>query len=120
MKPANVISSMLICFLLSCNSQQQVDNSMVADGKATTAMDVNLLGSFVNNFGDNKITLLIKKVTGDSVAGSSIVYGPGRTFLGTVNRSKEGYTISIKEPEDEQHNGIFNYNIEPKMPTEIK
>jgi len=120
MKLANVIASMLSCFLLSCNSQQQANNSMVANGEATTAEEVNLLGSFVGNFGDNKITLLITKATSDSVAGRSIVGGYDRPFSGTVNRSKSVCTISAKEPGDEQHDGIFNFSVDPKIPTEIK
>ena len=120
MKLANVIASMLSCFLLSCNSQQQAENSMVANANATTALDVNLLGSFVGNFGDNKITLLITKATSNRVAGRSIVGGNGRPFSRTVNRLKGNYTISVKEPGDEQHDGIFNFSIDSKAPDEVK
>ncbi len=120
MKPANVIALMLSCFLLSCDSQQKADYSVVSDNKSKTAMDISLLGSFVGDFGDNKITLLITKATSDSLSGRSIVGGNDRPFSGTVNRSKSVCTITVKEPGDEQHDGIFNFRVDPKIPTEIK
>jgi len=120
MKPVRVIASVFLCFLFSCNSEQKNDNSIVLKGEATSVMDVNLLGSFVGNFGDNKITILITKATSDSVAGRSIVGGYDRPFSGTVNRSKDAYTISVREPGDEQHDGIFNFSINAKTPDEVK
>ena len=83
-------------------------------------MDVNLLSSFVGSFGDNKITLLITRATSHRVAGRSIVGGNARPFSRTVNRLKGNYTISVKEPGDEQHDGIFNFSIDSKAPDEVK
>jgi hypothetical protein len=120
MKRVNVIALMLICFLLSCNNQQQAGDSLVANSEATTLMDVNLLGSFVGSFGDNKITLLITKTTGDSVSGRSIVGGYDRPFSGNVNRSKGVYHILVNEPGDEKHDGIFTFSIDSKTPDELK
>lgn len=44
------------------------------------------LGSFVGPFGDNKITLLISSIKGDSVYGRSIVGGNDRPFTGTIKK----------------------------------
>lgn len=71
-----------------------------------------ILGSFVGPFGDNKITLLITKAVGDSVAGRSIVGGNDRPFNGTFVLGNDGvYKISAKEPGDHKDDGVFTFSI---------
>lgn len=70
-----------------------------------------LLGSYVGPFGDNKITLLIIKVSGDSVIGRSIVGGNDRPFRGTFHKEDDNYAFTAKEPGDHKDDGEFNFSI---------
>jgi hypothetical protein len=73
---------------------------------------LNILGSYVGNFGTNKITLLITKATADSIVGRSIVGGNDRPFVGAVLSDGSKYTINAKEPGDDKDDGIFNFTID--------
>ena len=76
-----------------------------------------LLGSFVGPFGTNKITMLITKITKDSVGGRTIVGGNDRPFNGTFYRGegKYGgggtYFFTAREPGDHKDDGEFNFVI---------
>jgi hypothetical protein len=76
----------------------------------------NILGSFVGAFGDNKITLLITRAEGDSVAGRSVVGGNDRPFSGTIALANGAYTITAKEPGDNKYDGLFNFTIKADNP----
>lgn len=90
----------------------------------TTSATVNfldkLLGSFVGAFGDNKITLLITKVQGDSILGRSIVGGNDRPFAGTLTKGDGQYTITAKEPGDHPDDGVFSFSIWESSPDSVK
>lgn len=89
-------------------------------GPGPVAVVEKILGSFVGAFGDNKITLLITRAEGDSVAGRSIVGGNDRPFAGTMTLQNGVYTIFAKEPGDHKDDGAFNFTIEETNPDEVK
>jgi YARHG domain len=69
------------------------------------------LGSYVGPFGNNKITMLITSVAGDSVVGRTIVGGNDRPFRGTFSKSGENYAFIAKEPGDHKDDGEFSFTI---------
>ena len=111
--------------LFGCNVQTKVDNSAVKVNDTTTnsaastaaalpsaeAEAQKILGSFVGPFGDNKITLMITKVSGDAVAGRTIVGGNDRPFDGTFTVENGVYSIAAKEPGDHKDDGVFKFTI---------
>lgn len=117
---------------ISCNNSKKEDNkepkgedTAVADQNTpgtpppAVAMLEKLLGSFVGAFGDNKITLLITKVAGDSVLGRSIVGGNDRPFAGTFVQSGSVYTFTAKEPGDDPDDGVFSFSISDNKPDTV-
>lgn len=117
----------LIAALLAigCNNNtEKSDNTTTVNEdqppvNATIAM-ADLLGSFVGSFGTNKITLLITKVTADSVEGRSVVGGNDRPFIGTVSSQNNIYSFIAKEPGDDQHDGTFEFKIDIKNPNKVE
>lgn len=117
-------------FLLSCNNDKKEtadkdDSTMeksdigVTDNqtdKTNTSPAINLvekiLGSFVGPFGTNKITMLITKAEGDSIAGRTIVGGNDRPFYGTFSKSGSRYVINATEPGDHKDDGVFSFTID--------
>lgn len=79
-----------------------------------------LLGSFVGPFGDNKITMLITAVAGDSVVGRTIVGSNDRPFKGTFSKTGEIYTFIAKEPGDHKNDGEFSFTISETSPDKVK
>jgi len=110
----------VIITLGSCNNSssktadKNTDKEAVAENPVVAA--INLLGSYVGQFGDNKITLLITKATTDSIVGRSIVGGNDRPFAGLVKNVDGKYMISAKEPGDDKYDGAFDFTIDPKQP----
>ncbi len=107
--------------VISCKNKATVDakeGETKTGDKQLTAQEVvkkvydKILGSFVGSFADNKITMLISKAEGDSVAGRSIVGGNDRPFAGLVSLKDGVYTITAKEPGDDKHDGTFNVTID--------
>ena len=119
-------------FVISCNNnkndskESSVNNEDKIDTPAVTAQQNNsspvlnlvekILGSFVGPFGDNKITMLITKAEGDSIAGRTIVGGNDRPFSGTFTKSGNNYIISAVEPGDHKDDGAFNFSIDENNP----
>jgi len=105
----------------SCNNSDKSTKEK-NDGKETVAaitdavVNSPLLGSFVGPFGDNKITLLITRVMGDTVEGRSVVGGNDRPFSGIATRTNGVYTIVAKEPGDDKYDGVFNISFDEKTP----
>lgn len=114
---------LLLLALYSCSDQNKTSADKNTDKETISANPivtaVNLLGSYVGSFGDNKITLLITKATGDSVSGRSIVGGNDRPFVGTMSVSGDNYTIDAKEPGDNQYDGVFHFTISAAKPNEV-
>ena len=120
--------------LFGCNIQKKVDKAAdkqddttnpVANSSAAAAAapaEANaqeILGSFVGPFGDNKITLLITNVSGDSVSGRSIVGGNDRPFDGTFTVENGSYSIAAKEPGDHKDDGVFKFSIAKNNTNEV-
>jgi hypothetical protein len=117
-----------LCFVLllalnSCNnsSPNTADKNTDKDAVANNPIvaSVNILGSYVGSFGDNKITLLITKATADSVSGRSIVGGNDRPFAGILKFTDGIYNISAKEPGDDKYDGAFDFTIDSKQPNTV-
>lgn len=110
-------------FMISCNNDKKTGEKEKSGADTGTTAEIKqpppapaplfekLLGSFVGAFGDNKITLLISKIEGDSVLGRSIVGGNNRPFAGTFVRSEGFYTVTAKEPGDDANDGVFSFTL---------
>jgi len=79
-----------------------------------------LLGSYVGPFGNNKITMLVITVAGDSVVGRTIVGGNDRPFRGTFTKNGGVYSFNAKEPGDHKDDGEFNFTIDGASPDMVK
>jgi len=126
--------------LLSCNNdkKKEADNAQSnekANASTTAAVTTafkqsplqiaskpyeKLLGSFVGPFGNNKITMLITTVAGDSVVGRTIVGGNDRPFKGTFSKNGEVYTFNGKEPGDHRDDGEFSFSISEAYPDTVR
>lgn len=122
--------------LIACNNEKKTDKKTDQPEDTTTASATDnkvnnavaavtdpfekFLGSFVGPFGDNKITLLITRIWGDSVQGRSIVGGNDRPFIGTHTDAKDGsFRIDAKEPGDHKDDGVFRIFIKQEDPNEL-
>ena len=121
--------------LLACNIQKRADtagkvddttsNSAPASASAAPAPPTDgdaqkIVGSYVGEFGDNKITLLVTKVSGNSVSGRTIVGGNDRPFDGTYTFENAAYTVVANEPGDHKDDGVFNFNVNAKDPDKLQ
>ena len=79
-----------------------------------------ILGSYVGQFGDNKITLLITKAGNGVVSGRTIVGGNDRPFDGTLALADGSYNIEAREPGDHKDDGIFKFTVAAADPSELK
>jgi YARHG domain len=131
----SIIFIVAVSFSLACNLEKKagkVDDTTASSAASANAANTSgsaaasdaeaqkMLGSFVGPFGDNKITLLITKVSGDSVSGRSIVGGNDRPFDGTFTLENAAYTIEAKEPGDHKDDGVFKFSIAADNPNEVK
>lgn len=78
------------------------------------------LGSFVGPFGDNKITMLITAMAGDSIVGRTIVGGNNRPFTGKFTKEGGQYKIIAKEPGDHKDDGEFNFSLDEASSDVVK
>jgi YARHG domain len=114
-----IILTSLFC---GCNNSSDKTGENNTGKDAVTVVSnaaINLLGSYVGAFGDNKITLLITRIAGDTIDGRSVVGGNDRPFSGTIKLADDKYNISAKEPGDDKFDGIFNFTIDRKQPDVI-
>lgn len=123
-----------VAFMLSCNSNKSKEKTAGVQQTVTTAENTGnvtppspsprpmekFLGSFVGPFGDNKITLLVTKLEGDSVTGRTIVGGNDRPFRGTYKKDGALVTFNAKEPGDHKDDGEFNFSIDENSPDILK
>jgi hypothetical protein len=136
----------LLCgsILISCNNSKDKTNSDTKSSEETTtdtaaASTTNnttaeaktplqlasqpyekFLGSFVGPFGDNKITMLITAMAGDSIVGRTIVGGNDRPFTGKFTKDGNAYKIIGKEPGDHKDDGEFNFSLDESSPDMVK
>lgn len=117
------ISAIVFSLFCSCNSSsdktagKNTEKNTTETGVTTKAM--NLLGSYVGPFGDNKITLLITRLSGDTIEGRSVVGGNDRPFSGFVKFTNDKYTVNAKEPGDDKYDGVFAFTIETNQPDKV-
>lgn len=115
-----------VSLLGACNNDQKGDQpadkekekttDTTSTGDQTKTPPANpmeqFLGSFVGAFGDNKITLLITRIWGDSVQGRSIVGGNNRPFAGTFSSETDGgIKVDAREPGDHINDGVFHFVV---------
>ena len=121
--------------LFGCNIQKKADQTSAKLDNNTTSPAANsnsnaapnpaeaesqqILGSFVGPFGDNKITLLITKVSGGAISGRSIVGGNDRPFDGTFTVENGSYVIAAKEPGDDKDDGTFKFTVAKDKTNEV-
>lgn len=134
----NTILILLVATLFAgCSIQKKTDQAAVnVDNNTNTAKsDTNtaagsaasppsaevqeILGSYVGQFGDNKITMLITKVSDSVVSGRTIVGGNDRPFDGTVRFENGTYWIEAKEPGDHKDDGVFKFTIKKENMDEV-
>src|SRR5688572_22682939 len=131
----SIVALIIASSLLACKSGDNVTPS--ADKLADEAKDAvqgqaetagakgvesieKLLGSYVGQFGDNKITLLITKAGAGVVSGRTIVGGNDRPFDGTIVLEDGSYKIEGREPGDHKDDGVFKFSIADANPAELK
>ena len=95
------------------------EQAAVAGAKAAESVE-QILGSYVGQFGDNKITLLITKAGEGVVSGRTIVGGNDRPFDGTMSLEGGTYNIEAREPGDHKDDGTFRFTIASTDPSELK
>lgn len=122
--------------LLGCNISKPVEktagkvddttaNSTTNSAPATAAAPADteaqkIVGSYVGAFGDNKITLLVTKVSGNAVSGRSIVGGNDRPFDGTYKFENSAYTVVANEPGDHKDDGVFKFTVDAGDPAKLQ
>lgn len=119
MKPSFFLCAILVSLFCGCNnsSDKTSEKNTVKDAVAAVSNTaINLLGSYVGPFGDNKITLLITRIAGDTIDGRSVVGGNDRPFSGTIKSDGDKYNITAKEPGDDKYDGVFTFTIDSKQP----
>lgn len=60
----------------------------------------------------NKITVFLDSISGDRLYGHSVVAGNARPFSGPLQRQGEQYTAEVREPGDDQYDGLFLLRID--------
>jgi len=113
----------LLVFLFACKAKNKNAEDTAGNSRKnfpSVAEMVNLIGSYVGNFGDNKITILITRATNDSVEGRSVVGGYDRPFSGTIRQAGTIVNIQAKEPGGDPHDGTFDFFIDSNTPDMVK
>lgn len=129
------LSVVVALFVCSCNNssdQKSQPKDNASDEKAgginnngTASFDESqkIIGSFVGwlgeNGNDNKISVLISKVENNHVEGRSIVAGNDRPFTGSLSAEGGQLKISVKEPGDNENDGIFNFTFDISNPDKL-
>jgi hypothetical protein len=110
-------------FIFSCNdnsSKKDEANSPIEKEPKKSLANQDIIGSYVGVFGenpdDNKIRLLITKVEGNMIEGSTIVGGNDRPFLGKINKENNLFLITASEPGDDKYDGSFDFQIDENKP----
>jgi hypothetical protein len=132
---SSIVALIISTGLLACKSGDRVATSAdkVADvaeeavkgqaaraGAAAVESIEGILGSYVGQFGENKITLLITKAGGGTISGRTIVGGNDRPFDGTLSHEGDAYNIEAREPGDHKDDGIFRFTIPSADPSGLK
>ena len=132
---SSIVALIIASALLACKSGTNVnpsadkvadaakeaiqDQAASAGAKAAESVE-KILGSYVGEFGDNKITLLITKAGDGVVSGRTIVGGNDRPFEGKLAVENGSYNIEAREPGDHKDDGTFKFSIADSDPKELK
>jgi hypothetical protein len=111
-----LLTGLATLILVSCNNNEKTAAATDELKNASINLTQKLLGSFVGEFGDNKITLLITRAQNDTVEGRSIVGGNDRPFFGTFKEKDGVYSLFAKEPGDDPNDGAFEFVIKSGEP----
>jgi hypothetical protein len=114
-----LLSALTALLLVSCNDNKKTAAASEELKDASINITQKLLGSFVGEFGDNKITLLITRAQNDTVEGRSIVGGNDRPFFGTFKETDGVYSLFAKEPGDDPNDGVFEFVIKSTEPNVV-
>jgi hypothetical protein len=114
-----LFAGLVILVLVSCNNNEKTAAATEELKNASINITQKLLGSFVGEFGDNKITLLITRAQNDTVEGRSIVGGNDRPFFGTFKEKDGVYSLFAKEPGDDPNDGAFEFVIKSAEPNVV-
>lgn len=127
-----VFPSLLILLLWSCGNEKPAPAATdgaaalpapVQTPAAARQTDSPLLGSYVGFFQakvydtdqnitwSNKITVFLDSVQGEQLFGHSVVAGNVRPFSGTLRREGGQYVAAVREPGDDQYDGVFSMTI---------
>jgi hypothetical protein len=60
---------------------------------------------------ENKINISINKIVNDKIYGHSVVAGNKRPFEGQITEYETTFKIEVKEPGDDQYDGVFSFSI---------
>ncbi len=132
-----LFASLSFC-LSSCNKQDknasgnkedkpQKSDTVRKDAQTLTKTDANskILGYYTGSFEavkyddtkdfvyDNKITISLDSIRGDSFYGHSIVAGNIRPFAGSYKMDKGIYKVEAAEPGDDKYDGKFSFTVYP-------
>ena len=128
-----VVAIIISTGLLACKPSTNVATSTPPPDNSSTAKESGqaqpspapesveaILGSYVGEFGDNKITMLITKAGGGVVSGRTIVGGNDRPFEGTMSLTDGNYVVEAREPGDHKDDGVFKFQIAEANANELK
>jgi hypothetical protein len=104
-----LVSPLLL--VLSCNNHKATATAEELKAESLKII-TKLIGSFVGDFGSNKITILITKAQNDTILGRSVVGGNDRPFAGSLVEKDGVWQIMAKEPGDDPNDGTFNFSID--------
>jgi hypothetical protein len=94
-----------------------IDNSAKA---SDVKSEQDLLGYYTGDFGENRITVVLSEIKGDSAKGFSVVAGNNREFRGTAKKSGKSYRFDVKEPGSDKYDGWFEFEVDPAKPDSAK
>ena len=72
-----------------------------------------MLGSFVGNFGANKITVCLQNLVGETLNGYSVVAGNERAFSGSLVPNDGAFELHAREPGNHPEDGKFVFVYHP-------
>ena len=105
-----------LSMLAACSNNKKSNETAAAASKIVKEV----LGSFVGQFGDNKMRLLITRAEGDVVEGRTIVGGNDRPFTGSIKEDQGMWMMEVKEPGDDPNDGAFSFAIQSDKPDVVR
>ncbi len=72
-----------------------------------------MLGTYVGDFGGNKITVCLQNLIGETVNGYSVVAGNERAFSGSLVENPRAFELHAREPGNHPEDGSFVFVYRP-------